>query len=282
MGLYQPTELLSLLKQLNKLPKKGLSQNFLIDGNILKKIIKIAEICENDQVLEIGPGPGALTLALLESKAKVTAIEKDFVFASYLQSLNLPHLKVIEADFLKIDLPDTFKKPLQEASLPHKIKVVANLPYNITTPILFKLLENHLLFSTLTIMVQREVAERIVAAPKTKAYSSLSIFIKTYADPKLAFIVSPSSFYPKPKVESAILFLSLKPPLLKQADLKKWHQFVHTAFQQRRKKITSSLAKLFEKEKIIKALDLLKLNPNSRPEELSIEEFLKLFQTVSF
>ena len=310
MDLYKPSKLIALLKNLNKLPKKSLSQNFLIDGNILKKIIKTAQIQTGDTVLEIGPGPGSLTLALLNSQnqknntkskdqsalpIKVIAVEKDKIFAQHLQDLKLDHLTVIEDDFLKTDLKKLFfdvttkkLKPEKKAATTkktidnnqNKIKVVANLPYNITTPILFKLLENYQLFSSLTIMVQKEVAQRIVAFPKTKAYSSLTLFVKTYADPKLAFNVSPTSFYPQPSVKSAVVFFKLKKPFLKGSELKQWHQFVHRSFQQRRKKLTSSLKFFFPKEKIEQALTDLKLSLNSRPEELAFDQFFSLFKKL--
>ncbi len=283
MSLYQPSKLLALLKSLDKLPKKSLSQNFLIDGNILKKIIQAAQIQEGDLVLEIGPGPGSLTLTLLDAKAQVIAVEKDTVFAQYLNKKkndqNLDNLlEVLEEDFLKTDLKKLaaqFKNPKKA-----KIKVVANLPYNITTPILIKLLRQHSLFSSLTLMMQKEVAERIIGSPKTKAYGSLTLFIKTYADPKIAFKVSANSFYPPPTVQSAVVVFQLKKPLLKEQELEGWHQFVQRSFQQRRKKLTSSLQAFFEKETIEKALADLNLNPNSRPEELDFEKFLELFKKL--
>lgn len=280
MSLYQPSKLLALLESLGKMPSKSLSQNFLIDGNILKKIIQTAQIQPGDLVLEIGPGPGSLTLALLDAGAKVIAVEKDIVFAKYLKEQKLDNLEVLAEDFLKTDLQE-LTSLFQKNALKNKIKVVANLPYNITTPILLKLLRHYSLFSSLTVMMQKEVAERIVAPAKNKTYGSLTLFINTYATSKLAFKVSANSFYPPPKVQSAVVCFSLKKPPLKDQDLENWHNFVHKTFQQRRKKLTSSLQAFYPKETIEKALADLNLNPNSRPEELAFDEFLDLFKIIS-
>ncbi|MFA5250257.1 MAG: 16S rRNA (adenine(1518)-N(6)/adenine(1519)-N(6))-dimethyltransferase RsmA [Parachlamydiales bacterium] len=282
---YQPSQLKNLLKALGKNPRKALSQNFLIDGNILKKIILAADVQPNDWVLEIGSGPGALSYALVRSGAKLVAVEKDPAFAGHLKNSKLPGLAVLTEDFLQTDLeklPLLFTglcSPLKSKT-PDQIKVIANLPYHITTPILLKLFESSPLFTSFTLMVQKEFARRLIARPRTKDYSSLTLLAQTYAEISLSFLVSAASFYPQPKVASAVLFFRLKPPPLKQPDLKSWHAFVQKAFQQRRKKLTSSLAKNFAKEKIASALVALKLNPDSRPEELAFNAFLALFQKL--
>lgn len=277
---------MQLLKTLEKHPKKSLSQNFLIDKNILDKIIRTADIKTDDRVLEIGPGAGALTIALLKAKPRVQviAVEKDRVFASYLKNLHLPNLTVAEDDILKTDLVKLVKKfPNANAgnlTAARKVKVVSNLPYNIATAVIIKLLQQHRLFSSLTLMMQKEVAERIVAGTKTKAYGSLSLFVKTYAEAEIAFIVSPASFYPRPEVKSAVVNFKLKKPPLKKTELEQWHGFVRTAFAQRRKKLTSSLKKTASKETVSRALTDLNLSLDSRPEELAFQEFLNLFHKI--
>lgn len=269
--LYQPSTLLQLLDDLNIKPKKSLSQNFLVDGNVVKKILKKADVHARDTILEIGPGPGVLTEALLEKGAKVIAVEKDHTFAEALQRFKNPNLQINEQDFLKYPLEDLkgcFKN----------IKVIANLPYSITTPILSKLFSHHDLFSSYTIMVQKELAYRICAKPNTKDYSSISLYTSFYTDPEVAFQVSKNCFIPSPKVDSAILHLSSKKTA--PIDIDHFFQFTRAAFGQKRKMLSSSLKTFCDKEGIQEALYQIGLSKQARPGELSLQEFIELFKTV--
>jgi len=271
-NLYRPSVLRSLFTKWKVSPKKSLSQNFLIDQNIIKKIIKVANIRADDEILEIGPGIGTLTEALLEKGAHVVAIEKDKTFASKLkETLNSANLQVIEADFLKLPLDDLLHK---------NMKVVSNPPYGILSPLLAKLFEYSDVFSSITLTIQHELAQRMVAKKNEKNYSSFSVFVQFYTECKLLFEVKASSFYPKPKVKSAVIQLTPH-KLNKKIDKKSFHLFVQKAFQQKRKKIVNSLAKSFTKEEIIKVLTLRKLPLSVRAQNLSLEDYLFIFQQLT-
>lgn len=257
MNLYKPKDLIALLKNLKISPKKSLSQNFLIDQNIIKKILKIADIQKDDVLLEIGPGAGALTQALCK-KGNVIAIEKDKTFAKHIRSLGI---EVYEKDFLSFPLEKITKK---------KIKVISNIPYHISSPIIVKLLKNYKKIEKMILMLQYEFAKRIVAKKNTKDYSAFSLFVNFYANPKIEFKVSKNSFFPKPKVSSCIVSFEIKkniPNIEKEA----FHRFVQKAFSKRRKKISS-----FLKMEIPKELQ------NLRPENLSLEDFLYLFKQSGY
>ncbi len=259
MVLSRPSELMHFLATLGVSPKKRLSQNFLIDGNILRNILKEANIQAGDLVLEIGAGPGALTEVLLEKGAEVVAVEKDPIFAQALK--RFPSLEVFAGDIRDFPLD----------SLQRKAKVVSNLPYHLTTPILAMLAPRHDLFSTVTVMVQEEVARRMTAYVSTSEYGSLTLFLQFYATLHYAFKVSKRCFYPQPKVDSAIVTLTLKKPPL--ASPEKFFDMVHTAFKGRRKTVRKTLGEVYGVEKI---LSLLK-DPHCRPENLSLDDFLFLY-----
>jgi len=278
MPIYKPSELHQFLEQIGASPKKGLSQNFLIDGNILRKIVLTADVQLGDIVLEVGPGPGSLTEELLKSGAHVIAVEKDPIFAEALARLKTSENK------LDIYCADIMTFPLDETLLPlvsgsKKIKVIANLPYHLTTPIIASFITQRHLFSTMVLMVQDEVAERFAASPKTSEYSSFTVFLNFYSKPRYAFMVSSSCFYPKPKVNSAIVVLELKEPP-KVSDLDGFFALTRGAFKQRRKMLRSSLRDLYSPAAIEAALVHIGVSPLSRPEELSLEQFLELFQAL--
>lgn len=265
MPVFRPSE----LHHLGIRAKKSLSQNFLIDGNILEKICHAADVQEGDTVLEIGPGPGALTERLLEKKAKVIAIEKDQTLAEKLHRFDHPDLTIYCDDAL------TF--PLE--TLPSGLKVIANLPYHITTPIMERLITCFPAITSLTLMVQREVALRMVAAPNTKDYSRLTLFLNAYSTPHYCFTVKPQSFFPAPSVHSAIVHLPLHPfPFA--FDQEKFFTLIRYAFRQRRKMIRSSLQELYKSAQVEEALIHLGLLPTTRPEDLSFELFATLFETL--
>jgi 16S rRNA (adenine1518-N6/adenine1519-N6)-dimethyltransferase len=272
MPIYRPSELRDLLESLGVSPKKGFSQNFLIDGNVIRKIADTANICENDLVLEIGAGPGALTEELLKRGAEVIAVEKDPVWASALKKWEHPRLTVYEDDILKFPLEEVFKGK-------KSIKVAANLPYHITTPIITKLAPLYPLFSDLIVMVQDEVAVRLASPHGSRDFGSISVFLQYWSDVSYAFKVKKVSFYPAPKVDSAVVHLKLKAGVLE--DSEPFFAMTREAFKHRRKMLRGALSDLYEPAAVEKALVELDLNPLSRPENLGVQEFLKLFGKLS-
>jgi 16S rRNA (adenine1518-N6/adenine1519-N6)-dimethyltransferase len=269
--LYKPSELKAFLAEIGAAPQKFLSQNFLIDGNIVRKIVQFADVKSGDTILEIGPGPGVLTQQLLAQGATVIAVEKDRKFGAALHRLQTEdqRLHVFEDDALNWD-------PSQH--LKHVAKLIANLPYNITTPILTLFLPRHDLLSSITVMVQREVAERMVAKAGSKTYGSLSVFVQFYSDPSIGFIVEPTCFYPAPKVQSAVIQLRLKKPPREATE--QFFQMTRTAFGQRRKMVVSTLKHHYPIEKIETGLNKIGKGLKVRPEELSLDDFLVLFDEI--
>ncbi|ACZ32958.1 dimethyladenosine transferase [Chlamydia pneumoniae LPCoLN] len=269
-----PAQLSRLLSEIQNKPKKSLSQNFLVDQNIVKKIVATSEVIPQDWVLEIGPGFGALTEELIAAGAQVIAIEKDPMFAPSLEELPI-RLEIIDACKYPLD-------QLQEYKTLGKGRVVANLPYHITTPLLTKLfLEAPDFWKTVTVMVQDEVARRIVAQPGGKDYGSLTIFLQFFADIHYAFKVSASCFYPKPQVQSAVIHMKVKETLpLSDEEIPVFFTLTRTAFQQRRKVLANTLKGLYPKEQVEQALKELGLLLNVRPEVLSLNDYLALFHKM--
>lgn len=265
------TEILQFLESVGRRPNRALSQNFLIDENIAAKISKTAEVGPNDAVLEIGPGPGSLTLSLLKAQARVFAVEKDPVFARELNRLQPPgkRLASFEADFLRFDL----------SALPPSLKVVANLPYHITTPILEKLLEYRDRFTTLTLMVQSELADRLGASPGTKDFGFMSLFVQFHTERRASFKVASSCFYPRPNVDSTVIHLALRPPPI--AESAPFFALARRAFQQRRKMLRVSLEAVDSLgKKVEEALIKSGVKPDARPEALSLEEWILFYQNL--
>lgn len=275
MPLYKPTELLEFLDSIGHRPNKRLSQNFLIDGNITRKIVEAAGVQAGDHVLEIGPGPGSLTEILLEKGAHVTAVETDFTLAEALKRLQTSNnrLTIVCADALKTPLEPILQKD-------KKIKLIANLPYHITTPLLARFVPLNEQISTIVVMIQNEVAERIVAKPGTADYSSLSIFLKFYSTVSYAFKVSRNCFYPAPKVDSAVIRLDLKKPL-SDINPEAFFTLTRSAFGQRRKTIRNTLKDLYATEAILQALSQMGLPATSRAEELSLDQFVTLYRLLN-
>ena len=261
--------------------KKSFGQNFLTDTNILQKIVDTAEIDNQVNVIEIGPGIGALTEFLAERAAEVMAFEIDHRLVPILADTlrDFDNVTVVNEDILKVDLAQhsqNFKNP----DLP--IKVVANLPYYITTPILMHLIESGIPFSEFVVMMQKEVADRISAQPNTKAYGSLSIAVQYYMTAKVAFIVPRTVFVPAPNVDSAILKMVRRPePAVAVEDEKFFFKVSKASFTHRRKTLWNNLTGYFGKteevkDKLTKALDQAGLSPSVRGEALSLEEFASL------
>jgi 16S rRNA (adenine1518-N6/adenine1519-N6)-dimethyltransferase len=277
MKVYKPSDLQAFLKERGLFAKKGLSQNFLIDGNIIQKIIDASEIRPGDFVIEIGPGPGALTQGLLDRGAHVLAIEMDAVFAEALLRLQTEdkRLTVVREDILKFPLVETLQKRQGK-----KAKIVANLPYHITTPILTLLLPQYLLIDSLTIMVQKEFADRMASPKGTPEYSSFTVFLQFYASLDKSFTVSPNCFFPKPRVHSAVVHCKLHPALLSEG-VEGFFKMTRTAFGQRRKMLRSTLKDLYGAEKVEQALVQMGHPLTERPEQLSIEEFISLYDLLN-
>ena len=264
--IYKPTELKFFLDSLGTKAKKSLSQNFLIDGNILRKIVKTADVQKDDRVLEVGPGPGALTESLIEAGAKVIAVEKDSVFAQALKRFK--NIEIFEDDIMDFNIQNVIPKG-------SKAKLIANLPYHLTTPILTKVATLHEHFQLIVVMVQDEVAKRFVAPPGGKDYSSISVFLNIFCEPKYAFKVSRNCFFPVPNVDSAIVVLKLKQP--PNIDLIKFFELTRTAFQHRRKMLKASLKDIYNPSVVMNALEDIGLSPLARPEILSTNQFIELF-----
>ncbi len=278
MKISNPKELQKFLTENGLMAKKSASQNFLIDGNIVRKIVSEANLTPDDLVIEIGPGPGALTEELLEAGVEVIAIEKDEELASLLKRFSKEDgkLSIFAEDFLKFPLEDLLKKKLSPGK---KAKVVANLPYHITTPILEKLLPLHEYLSDLILMVQKEVAVRFVAPVGTKDYSSFTIFLQFFSHVSYCFTIEPSCFSPKPTIQSAVVHLTLTPPP-SIANPEAFFKMTRTAFGKRRKMMRASLKELFLPKTIEASLEKMGLNPQIRPEELSLAQFLELHKIL--
>ena len=265
--------------------KKTFGQNFLTDTNILQKIVDTAEIDESVNVIEIGPGIGALTEFLAERAAEVMAFEIDDRLIPILADTlgRFDNVTVINEDVLKTDL-QTRIKGFKNPDLP--IKVVANLPYYITTPILMHLIESGIPFSEFVVMMQKEVADRISAQPNSKAYGSLSIAIQYYMTAKVAFIVPRTVFVPAPNVDSAILKMVRRPePLVNVTNEKLLFKVAKASFVHRRKTLWNNLTNAFGKsddvkEQLEKALELAAIAPTTRGEALSIADFARLADSL--
>ena len=261
--------------------KKSFGQNFLTDTNILQKIVDTAEIDKNVNVIEIGPGIGALTEFLAENAAEVMAFEIDDRLVPILEDTLRDHdnVNVINEDVLKADL-QTRVKEFKNSELP--IKVVANLPYYITTPILMYLIESKIPFAEFVVMMQKEVADRISAEPNTKAYGSLSIAVQYYMTAKVAFVVPRTVFVPAPNVDSAILKMTRrKQPLVEVKDEDFFFRVSKASFVHRRKTLWNNLTSHFGKSEEVKnkleqALENAAIKPSIRGEALSISDFARL------
>ncbi len=253
-------------------PKKQLGQHFLINPDILSVIIEAGEITSNDVVIEIGAGLGCLTAALAECAKHVVAIEVDPKLAAELENQFAAknQVQIVHADILKIG----FLSLLPQDSRP---KVIANLPYGITSPILWKLLEHSKILDTCVLMMQREVAERIVASPGGKDYGALTIGISYYADTSLIDILTPDNFYPAPKVDSALLKLTMRDePRVIVDDKDYFFRIVREAFRGRRKMLKNSLRRFASANTLSNVFTELNIAPQRRAETLDITEFAAL------
>ncbi len=250
--------------------KRPLGQHFLFDANILKKIVRSSQITADDTIVEIGPGLGTLTRLLSEEARKVIAIEVDKRLIVRLRDAlsERKNVEVINADALRFPY-DTIKE---------RFKVVSNIPYNITTPLIFKLLEYKEKIISMTLLLQKEIAQRMVALPRSKDYGILSISIQLYTKPQIIFFVSKNVFSPPPSVDSALVHFEISPlPLFNLKDEEFLMEIVKKAFSQRRKTIMNSLK---EFKDIKMALQKADINPMSRAETLSIKDFIRLADAI--
>lgn len=249
-------------------PLKRFGQNYLIDKNIIQKIVREFNPQKTDVVIEIGPGTGALTTELMNAVKKLYAVEIDKRVVENL-ALGFPVVTVINQDFLKMDL--------NFAADESPIRIIGNIPYNITSPILFKLIENRSLVSDAMLMVQLEVAQRITAKEKSDDYGILGVLLNYFADTKLCFKISPNVFYPKPKVESAIIHLNFTKRLSSEVNDKLFIQVVKAAFGNRRKKLKNSLGNSIFSNIVF---DDCNFDLSRRAEELTIMEFVELTMII--
>ena len=275
--LYSPKVIRDVLDKFNFNFSKGLGQNFLIDGNVVRTIRDSASITKDDYVLEIGPGFGTLTEELLLHAKKVVAVEIDRRLVDVLEYTlkDFDNFELINEDILKID----FDKLIKEKFDGYRFKVLANLPYYITTPIITSLLEKKLPVDSMTFMVQKEVADRLVAKPGNKQYGSITVFINFYTDAKIVCKAPKSVFIPQPKIDSSVVRLDLKKKLPK-VDEKILFKLVHSGFQQRRKNILNSLTSdsslNLDKARLREILDDIGISHNARAEDLSLQDYIRI------
>lgn len=276
-----PTRTRAIMETYGLTFKKSLGQNFLTDINVLKKIVAAAEVSEADDVIEIGPGIGALTEQLAKSAHQVLALEIDDRLLPVLKETLAPYpnVEVIHQDILKANLKELIAEHFDGQ---HRLKIVANLPYYITTPIIMHLLATELAFDQIVVMMQKEVANRLAAQPGSKDYGSLSIGVQYEMDCQIAFIVPKTVFVPQPKVDSAIISLTKKKAKEYQPqDERFFHQLVRGAFMHRRKSLWNNLQGLYGKqaevkEKLSQALAQAEIEPSVRAERLTIADFVRL------
>lgn len=277
--LGDPKNTIAVLKKYDFVFQKRFGQNFLIDTHVLEKIIGAAQIEKNDYVLEIGPGIGTLTQYLAEAAGGVTAVEIDSSLIPILEDTlqEFKNVEVVNQDILKFDINGL----VREKNGGNPIKVVANLPYYITTPIIMGLFEKKVPLHSITIMVQKEVADRMRVGPGTKDYGALSLAVQYYAKPQVVAQVPPNCFIPRPKVGSTVIqLIRHEEPPIKVKDEKKMFALIRASFNQRRKTLMNGLRNYRElnltKEEIEKALESCGLPLNVRGEALSLEEFGRL------
>ena len=283
--LGNPTGTIEILKKYNFNFQKRFGQNFLIDSHILEKIVESAEITKEDCVLEIGPGIGTMTQYLAESAGQVIAVEIDKSLIPILEDTLSPYdnVTVINEDILKVDI----QKLVEEQNAGKPIKVVANLPYYITTPIIMGLFESHVPLDSITIMVQKEVADRMQVGPGTKDYGALSLAVQYYAKPEIVAYVSPGCFIPKPNVGSAVIRLKRydRPPV-EVRDEAFLFRLIRAAFNQRRKTLANGIGNAGDipcgREQAQEALEKLGFSPSVRGEALTLQEFALLSNEIYY
>lgn len=282
--LGNPQNTIAVLKKYGFQFSKRFGQNFLIDPHVLEKIVQAAGITKDDFVVEIGPGIGTLTQYLSEAARKVVSVEIDRSLLPILEDTlqGYDNVTVINEDILKVDL----NQLAQEQNGGRPMKIVANLPYYITTPILMSLFENHVPMESITVMVQKEVAERMQAGPGTKDYGALSLAVQYYSEPYIAAYVPQNCFIPRPNVGSAVIRMTCyQQPPVQTKDERLMFQLIRASFNQRRKTLANSLANgaglHFSKEQIQQAIGEMGWSPSVRGEALTLEQFAALSDVLA-
>lgn len=277
--LGNPKYTIEVLQKYGFVFQKRFGQNFLIDTHVLDRIIQASEITKDDFVLEIGPGIGTMTQYLADSAREVTAVEIDDALIPILKDTlkEWDNVNVIHGDILKTDI----RKIADEKNQGRPIKVVANLPYYITTPIIMGLFESHVPIDSITVMVQKEVADRMQSGPGTKDYGALSLAVQYYAEPYVVANVPPNCFMPRPKVGSAVIRLTkYKDAPIKVTNEKLLFQLIRASFNQRRKTLQNGIKNFgglnFSKEQVAQALEEMGLPASVRGEALTLEQFATL------
>ena len=281
--LGNPQNTIAVLQKYNFNFQKKFGQNFLIDTHVLDKIMEKAQISKEDFVLEIGPGIGTMTQYLCEGAGEVTAVEIDSNLIPILEDTlsEYSNIEIIHGDILKVDLEGLAR----EKNKGKPIKVVANLPYYITTPIIMGLFESHVPIDSITVMVQKEVAERMQASPGTKDYGALTLAVQYYAKPEIVAKVPPNCFMPRPKVGSAVIRLKRhENPVVQVEDEKLMFDLIRASFNQRRKTLANGLNNSpgvsLDKEKIQECLKELEVPETIRGEALTLEQFARLSNII--
>jgi len=264
----------SYLQQESFVPSKKMGQNFLSSMTVKKQIVAAAEITPNDLIIEIGPGLGAITELLVVEAKDVIAIELDKRLSEKLtKEIDVENLRIINDDILQFDLEGLLK----ECQGYHKIKVVANLPYSISSKIILKLMKLKMI-DEIIIMVQKEMAERITAKPRTSDYNAFTVLVSLFCQSKKLFIVKPQSFVPAPRVDSMVISLSHAP--VENVDVDPFYKFVKSCFLMKRKKLTNNLKHLYNIDIVLAAFERLQINVDVRPEVLDTNTYMELYKIL--
>jgi 16S rRNA (adenine1518-N6/adenine1519-N6)-dimethyltransferase len=283
IDITSPAQLMDLFRRHGFRPKKRFGQNFLVDRNIVGKVLDAADIREGDSILEVGPGAGTLTLAIAQRGARIVAVEVDRGLIAILQEVlsGHPNAQVVNADILGLNM----RRFLADHFGPAKVKIVGNLPYYITSPIITAVIEARTQVEHIVLMVQKEVAERLRASPGTKDYGSMSVYVQFYSEPEIIAHVSKNVFLPPPEISSAIVRLNVRsrPPVEVPSD-EGFFDVVHCAFGQRRKTLLNSLADCpalgLSKQQVADVLHGANIDPSRRAETLSLQEFAAIVSKV--
>ena len=274
----------NIMKKYGIKANKDLGQNFLINNEVVENIVNSSEISQDDMVIEIGPGLGTLTKYLLEKAGKVLCIELDRKMIEILEDRfeKYSNFEIINDDVLKVDLNKIIKENKENEKIKN-VKIVANLPYYITTPIIMKLLEEKLDIESITVMIQKEVAERMNAEPGNKDYGALSLLVQYYCNTSIVRKVPPSCFIPRPKVDSIVIRLDkLSEPKVKVENEKLFFDIIRSSFNMRRKTLWNGVKSIGPaKEKLEEAFEKAGVNPKRRGETLSIQEFANLANCIN-
>jgi 16S rRNA (adenine1518-N6/adenine1519-N6)-dimethyltransferase len=267
------------LREYGLIPKKRLGQHFLVDPNILNKVVRTAQVGKEDVVVEVGPGLGEMTVVLARLAKQVIAVEIDPKLVEILKKklADCTNVDVVRSDVLKVDFNYFFKKEGRP------VKVVANLPYQISTPLLFRFIEAREVFSTFTLMLQKEVAQRMAASPGGKEYGRLSVLLQMFLDLSVRFFIPASAFFPPPKVESAVVQMVWKEkPMIEKNDEEWFKRIVKACFGYRRKTLLNALkhSELSLPDAPESRMEKVGIDPRRRPETLTIEEFIRLAEAL--